>query len=93
MFSGQSFEQILQKKSTRLILAAVCAYLAIDGARQFINGTEQADWLRGGGNLLLWGAFSIMNLLKAYNRPVKGINIPINIGLVLVVGSWIAKME
>lgn len=93
MFSGQSFEQILQKKSTRLALAAICLFLALDGANQLFTGTTQADWLRGGGNLLLWGAFAVLNLLKAYGRSTKGINIPINIGLVLVVGSWIAKME
>ena len=93
MFSGQTFEQILQKKSTRLVLAAMCLYLALAGAHQLFTGTEQADWLRGGGNLLLWGAFAVLNLLKAYGRATKGINIPIDIGLVLVVGSWIAKME
>ncbi len=93
MFSGQSFEQILQKKSTRLVLAAICTYLALAGAHQLLTGTEQSDWLRGGGNLLLWGGFAVMNILKAYDRATKGINIPINIGLVLVVGSWIAKME
>lgn len=93
MFSGQSFNEILQKKSTRLVLAALCVYLALTGAHQLLTGTEQADWLRGGGNFLLWGGFAVLNALKAYDRPTKGINIPINIGLVLVVGSWIAKMN
>ncbi len=92
MFSGQSFEQILQKKSTRLFLAALCAYLALAGAHQLMTGTEQADWLRGGGNFLLWGSFTVLNTLKAYGRKQAGINIPINIGLVLVVASWIVKM-
>jgi hypothetical protein len=93
MFSGLSFNEFLQKKSTRLVLAALCVYLALAGAHQLFTGTEQADWLRGGGNLLLWGGFAVMNAFKAYGRDIKGINIPINIGLVLVVGSWIAKMN
>ena len=93
MFSGQSIEEILQKKSTRLVLAALCTYLALAGAHQLFTGTGPPDWLRGGGNLLLWGGFAVSNALKAYGRIPTGINIPINIGLVLVVASWIAKME
>ncbi len=92
MFSGQSFDEILQKKSTRLFLAAICAYLALAGAHQLLTGTEQVDWLRGGGNFLLWGGFTVSNALKAYGRTQAGINIPINIGVVLVVASWIVRM-
>lgn len=92
MFSGQSFQEILNRKSTRLFLTALCTYLAITGAYQLLTGTEEMDWLRGGGNLLVWGGFALLNGMKAYGRTPRGINIPINIGLVLVVASWIIRM-
>ncbi|WP_353156469.1 hypothetical protein [Herminiimonas fonticola] len=92
MFSGQSLEEILKKKNVRLFLAAVCVYLALAGAHQLLTGADQADWLRGGGNLLLWGGFAVSNAMQAYGRKQAGINIPINIGVVLVIASWVVRM-
>lgn len=92
MFSGQSFEEILKKKNVRLLLAAICIYLALAGAHQLLTGIDQVDWLRGGGNLLIWGGFAVLNVMQAYGRKQAGINIPINIGVVLVIASWIVKM-
>lgn len=92
MFSGQSFQEILNKKVTRLLLTALCTYLAVTGAHQLLTGTEDMDWLRGGGNLLVWGGFALLNVTKAYGRTLPGINIPINVGMVLVVASWIVRM-
>lgn len=92
MFSGQSFQEILNKKSARLFLTALCTYLAIAGAHQLATGTQSMDWLRGGGNLLVWGGFALSNGMKAYGRSLPGINIPINVGMVLVVASWIVRM-
>lgn len=92
MFSGQSLEEILKQKKVRLLLAAICSYFAITAAYQLLTGTEQADWLRGGGNLLVWGGFAVSNIVKAYGRTQPGINIPINIGIVLVIASWIVRM-
>ncbi len=92
MFSGQSFEELLKQKKVRFFLAAICAYLALAGAHQLLTGTVDADWLRGGGNLLLWGGLGVSCILKAYDRTLAGINIPINIGVMLIVASWIVRM-
>lgn len=92
MFSGQSLDEILKNKKVRLFLAAICIYFAVIGAYQLLTGTDQVEWLRGGGNLLVWGGFAVSNIVKAYGRTQPGINIPINIGVVLVVASWLVRM-
>jgi hypothetical protein len=91
MSSKQSFSEFIQQKKVRFALAAVCAYFALSSLHQLLTGEGQADWLRGGGGLLLWGGWAVINALKPYGRSVPGINMAINIGLVLVVASWIFK--
>lgn len=92
MFSGQSLDEILQQKKVRIFLAVICTYFAVMGAYQLLTGASQVDWLRGGGNLLVWGGFAVSNMLKAYRRVQPGMNIPINIGVVLVIASWIIRL-
>jgi hypothetical protein len=92
MFSGKSLHELLQQKRVRLALAVLCTYLAFTGALQLLIGTTGADWLRGGGNLLVWGGFAVMNGLKAYGRTLPGINIPINVGVMLVVAGWVIRL-
>ncbi|MNJ88029.1 hypothetical protein D3C87_55660 [compost metagenome] len=92
MFSGKSLDELLAQKKVRLALTVMCTYFAIMGAYQLFTGVNQVDWLRGGGNLLVWGGFAVSNAVKAYGRTQPGINIPINIGVVLVVASWIVRM-
>ncbi|MFC7288713.1 hypothetical protein ACFQPC_11745 [Herminiimonas glaciei] len=92
MFSSKSLDELLAQKKVRLALTVMCTYFAIMGAYQLFTGVNQVDWLRGGGNLLVWGGFAVSNAMKAYGRTQPGINIPINIGVVLVVASWIVRM-
>jgi hypothetical protein len=92
MSSKQSFAEFLNQKKVRLALAAICAFFAVGGLYLLLTGQTTADWLRGGGNLLLWGGWAIVNALKPYGRSIAGINIAINAGLALVIGSWIASV-
>lgn len=92
MFSGKSLKELLEQKNVRLALAAICTYLAFTGAYQLLTGETQVDWLRGGGNLLVWGGFAVLNGMKAYGRTLPGINIPINIGVMLVIAGWFVRL-
>lgn len=85
---GESIEALLQQKRVRLGLAVLCIFFAVTGAYQLLTGTEQNDWLRGGGNLLAWGGFAVRNLTTAYGREQKGLNIPINVGIVMIIVGW-----
>lgn len=91
MSSKPSFSELLEQKKVRFLLAAVCGLFAMQSLYQLLGGTGQADWLRGGGGLLLWGGWAVVNALKPYGRSVQGINAAINIGLVLVVASWVVR--
>jgi hypothetical protein len=88
MFSGFSLNELLQQKRVRLALAVISVWFALRGAHQLLGGAAEADWLRGGGNLLVWGGFAVLNGLKAFGRELRGINIPINVGAVLVIAAW-----
>jgi hypothetical protein len=92
MFSGKSLAELLQQKNVRLSLAVICTYFAIAGAWQLATGSNAVDWLRGGGNLLVWGGFAVSNVLKAYGRTQPGLNTAINVGVLLVVASWIVRL-
>lgn len=91
MSSKRSFSEFIQQKKVRFALAAICAYFAVSSLFQLMTGDERADWLRGGGGLLLWGSWAIINILKPYGRSLPGINTAVNVGLVLVVASWVVR--
>jgi hypothetical protein len=55
-----------------------------------IEGEDHADVLRGGG-VLLWGGWAVTNALRPYRRTLPGINVATNIGLVLIVMSWLTR--
>jgi hypothetical protein len=92
MSSGSSLNELLQQKRVRLVLAVVCTWFALRGAYQLLDGPTQVDWLRGGGNVLVWGGFAVLNGLKAFGRTLAGINIPINVGIVLIVAAWVVHL-
>ncbi|GGB99442.1 hypothetical protein GCM10007205_05960 [Oxalicibacterium flavum] len=85
---GESIEALLQQKRVRLGLGILCIFFAVTGAHQLLTGSETADLLRGGGNLLAWGGFAVRNLTKAYGREQGGLNIPINVGIVMIIAGW-----
>lgn len=91
MFSSDSLKALLQQKKVRLLLAAISLIFAFIGIHLLLNGTDRSDWLRGGGNILIWGGFAVTNLARAYNRSTSGLNIPINIGGLLLVASWFVQ--
>jgi hypothetical protein len=91
MFSSDSLNQLLQQKKVRLWLAAVCLIFAVIGIHLLLTGTTRADWLRGGGNILIWGGFAASNLARAYQRSTAGLNIPLNIGGLLLIASWLLQ--
>lgn len=92
MFSRSSLNELLQQKRVRLVLAVVSTWFALRGAHQLLDGVTEVDWLRGGGNLLVWGGFAVLNGLKAYGRELPGINIAINVGVVLVIAAWFVHL-
>lgn len=89
--SKQSFSEFIDRKHVRLTLAAVCLYFALSALYQLFAGDDKADLLRGGGGFLLWGGWAVVNILKPYGRAVPGINAAINVGLVMVIASWLAR--
>jgi len=89
MFSGPFLDDLLRQKRTRLALVAVCAFFAAVGARQLLHGAGPVDWLRGGGNILVWGGFAAMNLTRACGRAPQGLHLPVNVGILLVAAAWI----
>ena len=89
--SKPSFSEFIERKNVRFTLAAICFYFAVAALYQLLTGESRADLLRGGGGLLLWGGWAVVNVLKPFGRIVPGINAAINIGLVLIVASWLAR--
>lgn len=85
---GETIENLLRQKRVRLGLGILCIFFALTGVIQLMSGTNPNDWLRGGGNLLAWGGFAVRNLGKATGREIGGLNIPINVGIVMIIAGW-----
>jgi hypothetical protein len=89
--SKPTLSDYLQRKNVRFTLAAICAFFAAQGIYLLFAGESRSDILRGGGEILLWGGWAVVNALKPYERTVPGLHIAINVGLILIVSSWIAR--
>jgi hypothetical protein len=86
-----SITEFINKKEVRFALAAFCAFFAVMSALELLNGTTRANYLHGGGGLLVWGGWAAVNVLHPFGRTIPGINALINIGLVLFIGSWFVR--
>ena len=89
--SKESLSEFFERKNVRYTLAAICLLFTIQGSYLLLTGQTRTDFLRGGGEVLLWGAWAIVNILKPSGRTIPGLNAAMNIGLVLIVASWIYK--
>jgi hypothetical protein len=88
---NNSFTEFINKKEVRFALAAMCAFFAVTSAIELLGGTTRSHYLHGGGGLLIWGGWGVVNVLHPFNKTVPGINALINVGLVLFVASWLVR--
>ena len=87
----QSFLAFINRPSVRMALAAFCLVLTIRGGYLLFTGMTGKDIVRGGGEVMLWGGWALVNALRPFGRTIPGINILINVGLVMVIISWFLK--
>lgn len=81
--------KFFDRKDVRLGLAGLCGFFGFAALVQLIAAEDQYNVLRGAGGFLLWGGWAVVNALKPYGITVAGINVAINIGLALIVASWL----
>lgn len=77
------------RKDVRLTLAGLCGFFALAALFQLLAAEDRYNLLRGAGGFLLWGGWTAVNALKPYGKSIPNINVAINIGLALVVASWL----
>lgn len=85
-----AFWAFVNKRSVRLILAAFCILLAIQGIYGIVIAQNRWDLFRGAGEIVLWGSWAAVNLLRAYGRVMPKLNMAVNIGIVMLLISWFA---
>lgn len=85
-----AFWEFVNRKSVRLVLAAFCILLAIQGVYGIAIAQNKWDLFRGAGEIVLWGSWAIVNLLRAHGRVMPKLNIVVNIGIVMLLISWFA---
>ncbi len=91
MPSNSSLTDFLNKKEVRFALTALCLFFAFNSLFELLGGTTRAHYLHGGGGLLIWGGWAVVNALHPFGRKVPHINVAINVGLALFVASWLIK--
>ena len=85
-----AFWEFVNKRSVRFVLAAFCFLLAIQGVYCIVIAQTHWDLFRGAGEIVLWGSWAIVNLLRANGRVMPRLNIAVNIGIVMLLISWFA---
>lgn len=85
----QSFLEFINRPVVRMALAAFCLVLAAQGAYLLFTGTGGKEIVRGGGEVLLWGGWAAVNILHLFQRAMPRLNLLINVGLAMVVISWV----
>jgi hypothetical protein len=91
MLPNNSFTEFINKKEVRFALAALCAFFTVTSAIELLGGTTRVNYLHGGGGVMIWGGWAVVNALHPFQKKVPGINALINIGLVLFVASWLMR--
>ncbi len=85
-----AFWEFVNRRSVRYVLAAFCILLAIQGIYGIVIAQNGWDLFRGVGEIVLWGSWALVNLLRANGRVMTKLNIVVNIGIVMLLISWFA---
>lgn len=85
-----AFWEFVNKRSVRLVLAAFCLLLAIQGVYGIVIARDKWDLFRGVGEIVLWGSWAMVNILRVRGKVMPKLNIAVNIGIVMLLISWFA---
>ncbi len=85
-----AFWEFVNKRSVRLVLAAFCFLLAIQGVYGIVIARDKWDLFRGVGEIVLWGSWAMVNILRVRGKVMPKLNIAVNIGIVMLLISWFA---
>ena len=87
----QAFWEFVNKKPVRLVLALICLAFLTQGIYRVQVAETDTQLFRGGGEILLSGGWMLANILRAYGKVARKLNIAINVGLVMVLISMFMK--
>ena len=85
-----AFWEFVNKRSVRLVLAAFCFLLAVQGVYGIVIAQNRWDLFRGVGEIVLWGSWAMVNILRVKGKVMPKLNIAVNIGIVMLLISWFA---
>jgi hypothetical protein len=83
--------EFFNRKDVRLTLAAACAFFAALSTIELLSGGTRAHALHGGGGLLIWSGWAIINALYPFGKTLPAINALVYVGLALLVTSWFMR--
>ncbi|MCM1511726.1 MAG: hypothetical protein NC112_01195 [Oxalobacter formigenes] len=87
----EAFWAFVNKKPVRLALAAVCMVFMMEGIYRVQIAQTDTEMFRGAGEIVLWGSWTLANILRAYGHVARKLNIAINTGLAMVLVSLFMK--
>lgn len=91
MSNKNDLAEFFNRKDVRLVLAGLCGFFALTALIQLLAAQDRYNLLRGAGGFLLWGGWAAINALKPYGREIPNIHVAVNVGLALVVASWLVS--
>ena len=83
-----SFWAFFNRQSVRLALAAFCFGLFVQGVLHVNRAETNVALFRGGGEMLLWGGWTIANVLRAFGKFAPRLGIAVNTGIAMILVSW-----
>lgn len=87
----EAFWAFVNKKPVRLALAVICVMFMMQGIYRVQVAQTDVEMFRGAGEIVLWGSWTLANILRAFGMVARKLNIAINTGLVMVLVSLFMK--
>lgn len=87
----QAIMAFFNRRPVRVVLAIICAVFMVQGIYRVNTATNNVQMFRGGGEILLWGSWLLVNVLFLFGKVARKINIAINTGLVMIIISMFMK--
>ena len=87
----EDFWNFVNRKEVRIALALVCLVFFAQGVYRVQIAQTNAEIFRGGGEMLLWCSWALVNILRAFEKHAPRLNITVYTGLAMIVASFFVK--
>ena len=84
----EDFWAFVNRKEVRIALALFCLVLFVHGIYRTQSAQTTGELFRGGGQMLLWCSWALVNILHVYEKVAPRLSITVNTGIAMIIVSF-----